>query len=134
VIVHVPHINGNVGIFNTSFAAFLLGAYNGTGFGIGFQYDCEQGGWLDLDLYPLKQKLGPPLADAKIELASWPNANCTFLTPARPPQSHVQAEGCLMSRSFESGTSVFVGQYLPPDHPTHATNFGASKRRLLTPL
>ena len=30
-------------------AAFLLGAYDGTGFGIGFQYQCENGGWLETD-------------------------------------------------------------------------------------
>jgi hypothetical protein len=39
VIVHVPHINGDLAKFNTAFSAFLLGAYNGTGFGIGFGYE-----------------------------------------------------------------------------------------------
>lgn len=123
VIVHVPHIAPyNAGIFNRSFAAFLLGAYDGYGFGIGFQYDCQLGGWLDVDKFPLAQKLGPPLGDAKIELASWPGANCTYTTAARPRQP--QTLGCLMRRSFQSGVSVFLGQYLPPDNPTRPTNGG----------
>lgn len=49
VIVHVPHINDGQEIFNTALAAFLLGASAGDGFGIGFQYECRRGGWLDTD-------------------------------------------------------------------------------------
>ena len=51
------HVAGD--IFNRALAAFLLGAYDGYGFGIGFQYECRHGGWLDTDKYAhiLNQKL-----------------------------------------------------------------------------
>lgn len=68
VIVHVPHINAGVGIFNQALAGFLLGAYDGYGFGIGFQYECRHGGWLEsIGKYAaiVQQKLGAPLADAR---------------------------------------------------------------------
>lgn len=61
----VPHINGNTAIFNRALAAFLLGAYDGYGFGIGFQYECGLGGWLESKkfAYALDQRLGEPKAD-----------------------------------------------------------------------
>ena len=124
MIVHVPHINGNTAIFNRALAGFLLGAYDGYGFGIGFQYGCREGGWLELDKYKyaLKQKLGKPVGDAQVSIAAWPTANCTYTTPSRPkpcpPGSSkkgcLETVGCLMSRSFSSGLKVFIGQYLPP--------------------
>jgi hypothetical protein len=86
VIVHVPHINAGTEKFEQAFAAFLLGAGDGHGFGLGFQYECARGGWLAVDKYPLQQKLGPPLAPAKITAAAWDptGQNCTYLTAARP--------------------------------------------------
>ena len=100
-----------------AFAAFLLGAGDGHGFGLGFEYECARGGWLAVDKYPLHQKLGAPLSRATISAAKWDSANsgenCTFTTSARPRISKYSS--CLMSRKFESGTSVFVGQWLQPD-------------------
>jgi hypothetical protein len=112
VIVHVPHINAGEQIFNQALAGFLLGAHDGDGFGIGFQYECRRGGWLDIQKHHgiLSQKLGQPDGDAKISIASWPGAQCTYTTPARPkPGRGLETGGCLMSRSFASGTRVFLG-------------------------
>jgi hypothetical protein len=126
VIVHVPHINDNIGIFNTALAAFLLGAYDGYGFGIGFDYECGKGGWLETAKYAdvLKQKLGAPIAAVDIAIASWPTANCTYTTPARPKSYLAQTVGCMMSRSFASGTVVFIGNYLAPIPVSRPTNTG----------
>ena len=43
----------------------MLGAYDGYGFGIGFQYECGLGGWLESKkfAYALDQRLGEPKAD-----------------------------------------------------------------------
>ena len=39
VVVHVPHVAVDNGIFNSSLASFLLGANDGDGYGIGFGYE-----------------------------------------------------------------------------------------------
>lgn len=125
VVVHVPHINDGMAIFEQAFAAFLLGAGDGDGFGLGFQYECGRGGWLEVDKFPLQQKLGPPLGRADISAAGWDRKgqNCTYLTPARPKQN-LHWNSCLMTRKFESGTTVFVGQYLVPDEWHRPSNAG----------
>ena len=69
--MHVPHINDGEATFQRAFAAFLLGAGDGHGFGLGFQYECARGGWLETDKYPLAQKLGAPLADAAISAGQY---------------------------------------------------------------
>lgn len=126
VIVHVPHINAGVGEFERAFAAFLLGAGDGHGFGLGFQYECARGGWLEVDKYPLSQKLGPPTGLAKITAAAWDpsGGNCTYLTAARPRPPALRWNSCMLSRNFQSGTTVFVGQFLRPDVWHRPTNGG----------
>ena len=61
-IIHVPHIDDGLASFNKSLAGFLATAgAAGTpfGFGTGFEYDCEEGGWLR-DFPELHKPLGPP--------------------------------------------------------------------------
>jgi hypothetical protein len=57
-IIHVPHINDRADSFNKSLAGFLATAGGGGtpfGYGVGFEYPCEDGGWLtehpELDRY-----------------------------------------------------------------------------------
>jgi hypothetical protein len=57
----------------------------------------------------LNQKLGKPLADVKVSIAKWPTANCTYTTPKRPkPGRGLETVGCLLTRSFASGTKVGI--------------------------
>ena len=65
-IIHVPHINDGPVNFNKSLAGFLATAGgSGTpfGYGVGFEYPCEDGGWLtehpELDR-PVGEPAGPP--------------------------------------------------------------------------
>ena len=57
--------------------------------GCACRYECGRGGWLEVDKFPLQQKLGPPLGRADISAAGWDRKgqNCTYLTPARPKQN-----------------------------------------------
>ena len=45
VIVHVPHNEVNNAVYNSSLASFLLGAADHDAYGIGFGYECAEGGW-----------------------------------------------------------------------------------------
>ena len=61
VIVHVPHVAVNNDIYNSSLAAFLLGAGDNDAYGVGFGYVCSSGGWLAGEKDPnLKKPLGAP--------------------------------------------------------------------------
>ena len=42
-----------------------------------------------------------------------------------PKPSEKSTAGCIFTRSFKSGTKVYVGQYQPPDHPTRPNNRGS---------
>eukprot|EP01043_Picozoa_sp_COSAG02_P047162 COSAG02_NODE_4491_length_5296_cov_107.763299_1_plen_360_part_00 len=61
-IIHVPHIDNSRANFNKSLAGFLAtagGAGTPFGFGLGFEYDCEAGGWMR-DFPELHQRVGSP--------------------------------------------------------------------------
>jgi len=77
-IIHVPHINEQRTNFNKSLAGFLAtagGAGTPFGFGVGFGYDCEEGGWLKE--YPeLDKPLGRPAGPAKV--AQQPDGSTIF--------------------------------------------------------
>lgn len=63
VIVHVPHNAVHNEVYNSSLASFLLAAGDGDGYGIGFDYECELGGWLNWDA-DLDKPLGAPSGPA----------------------------------------------------------------------
>jgi hypothetical protein len=68
-IIHVPHIDDDGRTnFNKSIAGFLAtagGAGTPFGYGLGFEYDCESGGWLR-DFPELHKPLGPPAGPPKV--------------------------------------------------------------------
>lgn len=67
-IIHVPHINQGHVNFNKSLAGFLATAGapdTAFGFGVGFEYPCEDGGWL-VDYPEMRQPLGPPTGPPSI--------------------------------------------------------------------
>lgn len=101
-IIHVPHINERRANFNKSIAGFLAtsgAASTAFGFGVGFGYDCEEGGWLVH--YPeLDQPLGPPLGPPKITNVSGGGG--------RSPQSAV------FTRRYTSGARAFFNASNPP--------------------
>eukprot|EP00040_Diaphanoeca_grandis_P001535 m.276018 g.276018 ORF g.276018 m.276018 type:complete len:417 (-) comp122007_c0_seq1:25-1275(-) len=92
VIVHVPHNVVGGDIFASTIASFLLGASDNDGYGIGFGYDCETGGWLKWDRV-LDLPLGAPLAAAQI-------TNSTEL-------------GLLFRRNFTSGVQAYMNATKP---------------------
>jgi hypothetical protein len=102
-------------------AGFLLGVqkYGYFGGGSGWGGTGPGACKLWLTMFPeFSKKLGAPAGDMQIAKASWPGAVCD------KPGPHANQTGCLFTRSFASGTKVFVGQHLPPDDPTRPRNGG----------
>ena len=69
--------------------------------------------------YQVVSKLGEPTGDMQVTKAAWPGAVCETTGGRR-----ANTTGCLYTRSFASGTKVFVGQYLAPDNPSRPSNGG----------
>ena len=103
-------------------ASFLLGvqkyAYFGGGSGWGGVGEGACALWLKR--FPeFNKALGAPLSDMTISAAGWPGAVCDSSGGRTANTS-----GCVYTRSFASGTKVFVGQYLPPDNVLRPRNAG----------
>jgi hypothetical protein len=103
-------------------AGFLLGVqkygYFGGGSGWGGSGPGACALWLKR--FPeFDKKLGEPMGDMQLAEASWPGAVCETTGG-----KHANTTGCLYTRSFASGTEVFVGQYLQPDNPSRPRNGG----------
>ena len=102
-IIHVPHIDAGFANFNKSLAGFLATAGgNGAafGYGWGFQYDCEGGGWTR-DFPELHKPLGPPAGPPKI-------SNVTKNPTGRGSPTAV------FSRRYMSGVRAFFNSTLHP--------------------
>jgi hypothetical protein len=70
--------------------------------------------------------LGKPDAPTKIALSAQPGLNCSMLSSAIPDAT--DTSGCVYTRSFASGTRVYVGQFKPPKIDRHtklSSNFGS---------
>jgi hypothetical protein len=99
-IIHVPHIDDGRVNFNKSLAGFLATAGGlGTpfGYGVGFEYDCEEGGWLR-DFAELDKKLGEPSGPPKISNKVKVN----------------RSTAAVFSRSYSSGVKVYFNATLSP--------------------
>ena len=103
-------------------ASFLLGVQKygyfggGSGWGGVGQGACA----LWLKRFPeFSKALGAPLSDMVTTIAGWPGAVCDTSGGRAANTS-----GCMYTRSFASGTKVFVGQYLPPDNVLRSRNAG----------
>lgn len=121
----------SLGSFETELANFLLGVYPHAYFGFGGG-DGYWGGagpnacqaWLT-DHPEYHRELGEPTGPAKIEQSAQPGLRCSMLSP-NPDAT--DTGGCVYTRSFASGTRVYVGQYVKPkiDRRTKvSTNFGS---------
>ena len=97
VIIHVPHTAVGGAIFNSSLASFLLGSADGDGIGLGFGYDCEEGGWLkwspDLDK-PLGAPLGPATNHSHIWRRRFASGAQAYMN-ATPPSRGAQIATCI---------------------------------------
>lgn len=94
-------------------ASFLLGAqkYSYFGGGSGWGGSGPNACALWLKMWPeFSKPLGEPNSDMVLKQASFPGAVCDMSGTKRANTS-----GCLFTRTFKSGTKVFVGQYLAPD-------------------
>ena len=119
------------GTFETELAAFLLGVYEHAYFGYGDGTGYWGGGgpsacqaWL-LDRAEYHRPLGAPHGPAKIASSRFPELKCSMLS-AVPDASNTA--GCVYTRSFASGTAVYVGQFQKPkiDRRTKlSSNFGS---------
>ena len=89
--------------FNKSLAGFLAvaGAAGAPfGYGWGFQYDCEAGGWLR-DFPDLERPLGPP-------------AGPPTISHVTPPPSGRGAPAAVFTRRFRSGVRAFFNATAQP--------------------
>ena len=103
-------------------ASFLMGAqkYAYFGGGSGWGGPGTNGCALWLKEFPeFSKPLGAPVSDMVVGKASWPGATCDTST------KRSDRSGCVRTRSFATGTKVFVGQYLPPDPPAKPKNQGS---------
>lgn len=101
-IIHVPHVNEKRASFNKSLAGFLAtagGAGTPFGYGVGFEYDCEQGGWLR-EYAELDQSVGPPAGPPKITNMSGGGG--------RGPTT------AIFTRRYASGVRAFFNASTPP--------------------
>lgn len=101
-IIHVPHVNEKRASFNKSLAGFLAtagGAGTPFGYGVGFEYDCEQGGWLR-EYAELDQSVGPPAGPPKITNMSGGGG--------RGPTT------AIFTRRYASGVRAFFNASNPP--------------------
>ena len=93
-------------------ASFLLGVqkygYFGGGSGWGGVGSDACKLWLT-EFPEFSKKLGEPVSDMQGTKAPWAGAVCDTSSGKRANTS-----GCMFTRSFASGTKVFVGQYLQP--------------------
>ena len=99
-IIHVPHIDDGRNNFNKSLAGFLAtagGAGTPFGYGVGFEYECEGGGWLR-DFPELDQKLGEPSGPPKVSNKVKVN----------------RSTAAVFSRVYTSGVKVFYNATLQP--------------------
>jgi hypothetical protein len=84
-------------IFNSSLASYLLGANDGDGYGIGFGYDCETGGWLKWE--PIMDKpLGAPTGAATNVSNIWRRsfaAGVTAYMNATPGETGARLATCI---------------------------------------
>lgn len=103
-------------------ASFMLGMQQYSYFGGGSGWGGVGPGACSLWLkrFPeFSKPLGEPVGDMVASVASWPGAVCET-----SGGRHANTTGCLFTRSFASGTKVFVGQYLEPDNPSRPRNGG----------
>lgn len=113
-IIHVPHINDAIGNFNKSLAGFLATAgAAGTpfGFGVGFEYECEEGGWLR-DFSELHKPLGPPAGPPKVS-----NVNIT-----------AGSRAAVFTRAYKSGVKVFYNSTAHPRDSSACIEWGDGSR------
>ena len=85
-LVHVPHIDRGRAVFNKALAGYLATASAQTGFGLGFGYPCDSGGWLrNSSTFPeLAKPLGKPLAPPRlVDGVYWRNFTGDGRTPVR---------------------------------------------------
>lgn len=113
---HAQYADRSLETFNTSLANFLIGMYKFAYFGVG-------GGWWGagptacstwLRDYPEYSKpLGEPNGRANVSQAPASfGLNCSLVGP-KP--SDKDTAGCVFTRTFATGTKVFVGPYLRPE-------------------
>eukprot|EP01047_Picozoa_sp_COSAG01_P008008 COSAG01_NODE_310_length_19129_cov_22.110615_12_plen_434_part_00 len=117
--------------FETELAVFLLGVYERSYFGWGGGHGYWGGSgpgacklWLQ-DHPEYHQPLGPPRGRANISLSRQPGLRCSMLASA---PNATDTAGCVYTRSFASGTQVYMGQYVKPtfDRRTKlSTNWGS---------
>lgn len=99
-IIHVPHIDDSIGNFNKSLAGFLAtagGAGTPFGYGVGFEYDCEEGGWLR-DFPEIHKPLGPPAGPPKVS-----DVNVT-----------ARSRAAIFTRLYASGVKAFYNSTAHP--------------------
>jgi hypothetical protein len=104
-IIHVPHIDDGDVNFNKSLAGFLATAGAPAvafGYGVGFEYDCDEGGWL-VDHPELSQPLGPPAGPPIVTHANHSRGN----------------QHAVFTRGYTSGVRVY---YNATAHPSHSAS------------